>query len=120
MCCFDYINYEMNGKNNTVPNINKEKHKPVRMCTSCRKRALKEQLLRIVNVKAKEHSSSYTTVRVDEHQKLSGRGMYICHSTECFNKLKKDVKKNKKKFLCNVNSDDLFAEIERALKVFEV
>ncbi len=47
-----------------------------RMCTVCRNRYEKSELLRIVKFKNGE-------IKIDLRGKMQGRGMYICKSHEC-------------------------------------
>ncbi len=50
--------------------------KPQRMCSVCRERFDKDELLRIVKNQNGE-------VCIDKEQRLQGRGMYICKSDKC-------------------------------------
>lgn len=54
--------------------------KNTRTCIACRKKAEKQELLRIVN-------SKETGITVDFNQKLEGRGAYICKNEACFDKI---------------------------------
>lgn len=49
--------------------------KPLRMCTVCRKRQEKADLIRVVRVN--------NTIMIDKDGKLQGRGAYICKDSEC-------------------------------------
>ena len=62
-----------------------KKHIPLRRCVSCRQQLPQRELIRIVR-------SPEGKVDVDQgRKKLPGRGAYLCHSTECWEKaLKKD------------------------------
>ena len=93
----------------------KEIHRPVRMCTSCRGRFFKKDLLRVVRVKDKKGKS--TNIKLDTKQKLMGRGIYICCRMDCFKKLKKNVAK-KKSFFGSL-SNELLTQIEGAIVAFE-
>lgn len=57
----------------------KVKKIPLRMCTGCMEMKLKKELIRIVKTPEGE-------VSVDLTGKKSGRGAYICKSTECLEK----------------------------------
>lgn len=59
-----------------------EKYQPVRTCVCCRKKFLKNELLRIVKTPNGEFI-------IDKSGKADGRGAYICGSAECLKKLKK-------------------------------
>lgn len=56
-------------------------HIPKRMCIACRQMKQKSELIRIVK--------SGGNAVLDVSQKLSGRGAYICKSTECIDAAKK-------------------------------
>lgn len=55
--------------------------KNTRMCMSCKKRAPKENLIRITM-----KDNEYVT---DNENKVDNRGIYICRSKECIEKLEK-------------------------------
>ena len=55
---------------------------PLRMCTGCREKKPKHDLIRIVRKPEGE-------IVIDTTGKISGRGAYICKSKECFEKAKK-------------------------------
>lgn len=57
------------------------KHKPTRMCISCRGRFLKPLLTRYVK--------NGGTITEDLKQTMPGRGFYVCSSAECINKMHK-------------------------------
>lgn len=57
----------------------KVKKIPLRMCTGCMEMKPKKELIRIVKTQEGE-------VAVDLTGKKSGRGAYICKSTECLEK----------------------------------
>jgi len=54
----------------------KKKHVPVRTCIGCRETSAKRALIRIVRTPTGE-------VLVDPTGKKSGRGAYVCPSSEC-------------------------------------
>lgn len=62
--------------------MNKTKKLPLRQCIACRTQKPKRELLRIVRTPDSE-------LLFDNRGKLSGRGAYLCVSSEC---LKKTVK----------------------------
>ena len=90
-------------------------HKPIRMCTSCRKRFPKIKLLRLAKINNGETKT--VTIQLDVNQKFEGRGMYICYNNECFKKLKKSINK-KRSFFGNI-SESLLEKIEGEIKAFE-
>lgn len=57
------------------------KHKPVRMCMSCRKRFLKPELTRFVKTGG--------TMTEDPAQTMPGRGFYVCSGDECIARMHK-------------------------------
>ena len=71
-----------------------EKHYPVRMCSACRERKLKKDLIRVSKVKT---DVGYEVV-YDQTGKINARGAYICKKESCLNKAKK-YKVSKEYFL---------------------
>ena len=63
----------------------KPKHIPIRTCVACRETDQKRELLRVVRLPD-------GTVEFDAKGKLSGRGAYVCASTECIQKAQKQKK----------------------------
>ena len=55
---------------------------PMRMCTVCRERKPKRDLIRVVKTPG-------NAIKLDITGKLNGRGAYICKSRECFAKAAK-------------------------------
>lgn len=55
------------------------KKKPQRTCIGCNAQKDKNDFVRIV--KSKEGN-----ITIDKTGKASGRGAYICHNVDCFNK----------------------------------
>lgn len=76
----------------------KMKKKPERMCLVCRERNQKGNLIRIVKL------SKSDIYKIDNENKLDGRGAYICCNPDC---IKACVKKRllNKSFKCQVPSD---------------
>ena len=62
------------------------KKQPQRTCIGCNVQKDKNDFVRIV--KSKEGN-----ITIDNTGKASGRGAYICHNVDCFNKAKKSKKK---------------------------
>lgn len=79
---------------------------PMRMCLGCGEMKPKKELIRAV--KAPDGS-----VSIDLTGKKSGRGAYICRSTECFGKARKS-RKLEKAFSCRI-SDEVYDEMEKEL-----
>ena len=53
-----------------------------RMCVSCKKRALKRELIRI--------AKKDTIPIIDQNKKCNGRAIYVCKNEICIDKLKKN------------------------------
>ena len=60
----------------------KQKKIPVRRCVGCNAQRPKRELVRVVRSPEGEFSLDFTG-------KKPGRGAYICHKRECFDKAKK-------------------------------
>jgi len=54
---------------------------PIRTCIACRTKREKKQLLRLTGAGANQ-------ARLDQAQKMDGRGLYLCYSIECLKKFK--------------------------------
>ena len=75
-----------------MPSKNSKKgHLPERSCVICRKKNLKEKLIRFVVIK--------NQVVFDLNNKIWQRGYYVCNNNNCIKKLEKWIKKQKKKRL---------------------
>lgn len=59
------------------------KKTPARMCTACREMKPKNELIRIVRTPEGD-------IKLDPTGKLNGRGAYICESTECLKRARKN------------------------------
>lgn len=80
---------------------------PERHCVGCAKAAPKSELIRVVR-------SPDGTVSIDFKGKKSGRGVYICQSTEC---LKKALKSKRLEHNLNVTiPPEIFNELEDIIK----
>lgn len=79
---------------------------PMRMCLGCGEMKPKKELIRAV--KAPDGS-----VSIDLTGKKSGRGAYICRSTECFGKARKS-RRFEKAFSCRI-SDEVYDGMEKEL-----
>lgn len=83
------------------------KKKPQRTCIGCNVQKDKNDFVRIV--KSKEGN-----ITIDKTGKASGRGVYICHNVDCFNKAKKS-KKIEKVFETQL-TEDIYNELEEMFK----
>lgn len=79
----------------------KPKKIPMRMCLGCNEMKPKKDLIRAVKSPEGEISLDFTG-------KKSGRGAYICRSTECFSKARK-ARRFEKAFSCRI--DDSIYEV---------
>ena len=83
------------------------KKKPQRTCIGCNVQKDKNDFVRIV--KSKEGN-----ITIDKTGKARGRGAYICHNVDCFNKAKKS-KKIEKVFETQL-TEDIYNELEEMFK----
>lgn len=85
----------------------KVKKIPLRMCTGCMEMKPKKELIRIVR-------SPEGEVSVDLTSKKSGRGAYICRSTECLEKAYKNKRLSRN---LDVNiSQEIFDKIKEEIE----
>lgn len=86
--------------------INEEKKLPIRKCTGCGERFVKNSLVRIVKTPSGE-------IVLDKTGKISGRGAYICKSAQC---LKKAVKtaRIERSLSCKI-PEDVYLKLEEEL-----
>ena len=73
----------------------KPKKIPMRMCLGCGEMKSKKELIRAVKSPEGEISLDFTG-------KKSGRGAYICRSSECFDKARK-ARRFEKSFSCRID-----------------
>lgn len=73
----------------------KQKKIPMRMCLGCGEMKPKKELIRVVK-------SPEGDISLDFTGKKSGRGAYICHSSECFEKARKG-RRLEKSFSCRID-----------------
>ena len=83
------------------------KHQPLRMCIVCRTRKEKDDLLKLVKTKNNE-------IEMDFSGKKEGRGVYICYSEDCIQKLKKQKSLNRA-FSMNV-PDEIYENVIKTIK----
>lgn len=79
---------------------------PLRMCLGCGEMKPKKELIRVVR-------SPEGDISLDTTGKKSGRGAYICHSSECFRFARK-ARRLEKNFSCRI-SDEVYDSMEREL-----
>ena len=84
----------------------KQKKIPMRNCKGCNEMTPKKELIRIVKSPEGEISLVLT---VNKH----GRGAYICHSVECFKKVRKS-KRLEKEFECKI-PEEVYDLMEKEL-----
>ncbi|WP_026893806.1 RNase P modulator RnpM [Clostridiisalibacter paucivorans] len=85
----------------------KKRKVPLRKCVGCGERKNKRELLRIVKNKEDE-------INVDLTGKMNGRGAYICNSTECLIKAKKNNGLNR-----NLNTnipDEVYDRLQKEIE----
>ncbi|MGN0675074.1 MAG: RNase P modulator RnpM [Oscillospiraceae bacterium] len=83
---------------------------PMRMCLGCGEMKPKKELIRAVK-------SPEGDISIDLTGKKSGRGAYICRSTECFRKARK-ARKFEKTFSCMI-SEEVYDSMEKELSLEE-
>ena len=78
----------------------------MRNCKGCNEMKPKKELIRIVK-------SPEGEISLDLTGKKNGRGAYICHSVECFKKVRKS-KRLEKEFECKI-PDEVYDLMEKEL-----
>ena len=92
--------------------MQKQKKIPMRMCSGCREMKPKRELVRVVR-------DAQGNVSLDLTSKAPGRGAYVCHSVECFQKARKMRAFERALSTEEIHvtiSDEIFAQMEEALK----
>ena len=84
----------------------KQKKIPMRNCKGCNEMKPKKELIRIVK-------SPEGEISLDLTGKKNGRGAYICHSVECFKKVRKS-RRLEKEFECKI-PDEVYDLMEKEL-----
>ena len=81
------------------------KKKPQRTCVGCHQVKDKKELLRLV-------LTAYNKVEIDSNGKKAGRGTYLCHNQECWQKglNSKNLERVLKTRISNENIDELAKE----------
>lgn len=75
----------------------KPKKIPMRMCLGCGEMKIKKELIRVVKSPEGEISLDFTG-------KKPGRGAYICHSSDCYEKARKG-RRLEKSFSCKIDEN---------------
>ena len=86
--------------------INEEKKLPVRKCTGCGERFLKNTLVRIVKTPSGD-------IVLDTTGKISGRGAYICRSAKCLKKAEKTLRADRS-LSCKI-PEEVYKKLEEEL-----
>ena len=87
-------------------NMTAVKKVPERMCIGCQETHPKKEMIRIVRSPEGEFS-------VDPTGKKSGRGAYLCHNRECFQKAVREHR-FEKSFKSAID-DSIYAELQQQL-----
>lgn len=82
------------------------KKTPMRMCLGCNEMKPKKELIRAVK-------SPEGEISMDLTGKKSGRGAYICRSSECF-RLARKARRFEKAFSCQI-SEEIYDAMEKEL-----
>ena len=86
--------------------INEERKLPVRKCTGCGERFLKNSLVRIVKTPSGD-------IVLDKTGKISGRGAYICKSRQCLKKAQKGARLDRS-LSCQI-PEDIYSKLAEEL-----
>ncbi len=84
------------------------KKQPIRRCTGCGEHFPKKELIRVVRTPEGE-------IVLDEVGKKSGRGAYICKSTECLKKARR-AKRLESSLECTI-PDAVYERLEEEIAV---
>ena len=85
---------------------NEVKKLPVRKCTGCGERFLKNTLVRIVKTPSGD-------IVLDTTGKVSGRGAYICRSAKCLKKAEKTLRADRS-LSCKI-PEEIYKKLEEEL-----
>lgn len=80
------------------------RHVPIRTCMGCGRKAEKAALIRVVNAPG-------STLRVDLHQRLPGRGAWLHPHKDCYARARKTGRLTRSIRLTNV-TDQSWAQVE--------
>lgn len=96
-----------NDSHSGMPKASGESYKPVRMCAACRKREVKDKLIRIVR-------NGDGTAKIDLQRNAQERGAYLCRNEECVRRAQK-TRALARSLQCGIG-EDLYEEIIRSIK----
>ena len=85
----------------------KQKKIPMRQCLGCREHKPKRELIRVVR-------SPEGVISLDFRGKSPGRGAYLCHSTECFTRIRKS-RGLERSFECSI-PDEIYETLQKQLE----
>lgn len=83
---------------------------PLRTCIGCRQSRTKKELIRVVRTPEGE-------LVLDATGRKNGRGAYLCRSTECLQKAKKN--RGLSRSLNTEIPEEIYDELEKELRNFE-
>lgn len=96
----------------------KQKKLPMRKCTGCGEMKEKRELIRVVKAPDVKNDSGEVIeqgqVSLDLTGKKSGRGAYVCKSTDCFEKARK-ARRFERSLSCKI-PDDVYDSMQKALE----
>ncbi len=79
---------------------------PKRMCINCQQMYPKTELIRVVR------KANDGVITIDKSGKISGKGAYMCHNSEC---IKDIIKSNKLERYLGKIPDEIYEELEKML-----
>lgn len=97
----------MSAMNTKGQKMSKGSKLPLRKCTGCGEMKPKKEMIRVIRMDTGE-------ILVDMTGRKNGRGAYICHSTECFEKARRT--KGFERSLKTVISDDIYDSLKKELE----
>lgn len=96
----------------------KQKKLPMRKCTGCGEMKEKRELIRVVKAPDVKNDSGEVIeqgqVSLDLTGKKSGRGAYVCKSTDCFEKARK-ARRFERSLSCKI-PDEVYDSMQQALE----
>ena len=96
----------------------KQKKLPMRKCTGCGEMKEKRELIRVVKAPDVKNDSGEVIeqgqVSLDLTGKKSGRGAYVCKSTDCFEKARK-ARRFERSLSCKI-PEDVYEQMSKELE----
>ncbi|MGI6403199.1 MAG: RNase P modulator RnpM [Oscillospiraceae bacterium] len=86
--------------------MTKPKKQPMRMCSGCKEKKLKKELIRVVR-------SPEGEISLDKTGRKSGRGAYLCPSAECL-KMARKAKRLERSLETSI-PDEVYTQLEQEL-----